>query len=409
MIRSGPLESSEKTCYTLFMSMKTEKQHDRFASFPRVLITVLSAAAIGITLLMLPFSRPREEAAVDVLFSASPLPSVTPVIAVSAVDIKLSGTPEPEVPAIDYPEGAMDLVVNGTVVCTLPSGEAAAALPEQYLSYWAALPLAEHEFLISAEIEAQINVTAPSGKGVFLSEEDALRYLIQNPSLLPVSRTLRTVEIGETVLNDQQTVSSILPPGMTVIRRLERPSYMLIYTDREYTGSTLISKVSADGFLIGSPATGRITETGEMPAPDALPSPSPAPGSLARDIPVSLSVPVKGTVTTPYGRDANGLMHYGIDYRTEAGYAVYAPGDGTVVYCGPRGNMGNVIEIRHDDSGFISRIIGLDGEIAVELFQRVKKSDRLGQVAVAPDKSKPLLRYELIRDGIPVDPLPYIK
>lgn len=391
------------------MSTGNENQNTRSASFPRVLFAILSAAAVGITLLVLPFSRSLKgsSAPQEVFSSPFPMPA-----AVSAVDITLPGTPVPapeQTPMPYYPEGAMDLVVNGAVLFTLPSGEAAVSLTEAYASYFTSLPLADNEFLIHAALEAEVSVTAPSGNGTLLSKEEALAYLIQNPSLLPFSRTVRTIEVEETALNDQQTVSETLPAGVTVIRRLERPSYQLFYTDREYQGETLLSKTVADGFLVGTAATGRITESGAEPDPSAEPSPSPAPGSLAESSGFSLSVPVKGTVSSGYGKDEKGVMRYGVDYLTEAGYAVYSPGEGTVVYCGPRGGLGNVVEIKHDESGFISRLIGLDGDIMVELYQRVKKGDRLGQVAAAPGRVRPVFRYELMLAGIPVDPLPYIK
>lgn len=397
------------------MSIFTKKTHERVSSLPRILLMILSAGALGITLLVLPFSRP--EKGVSVQTAASPSPSATPLAVTSAIEIVLPGTPvpEPAATAPAYPEGAMDLVADGAVLCTLPSGEAALSVLEEYLSYWTSLPLEENEYLVSAMIDAEVSVTAPSGKGTLLSEKDALQYLEQNPSLLPVSRTLRSLHVEETVLNDQETVSDLLPAGVTVIRRLERPSYMLFYTDREYSGSTLISKTVADGFLIGNAATGRITETGAEAAPlpeedpSSEPAATPAPGSYAGRWGITLGFPVKGTVIKGYGTDEEGRLHYGIDILTETGYAVYAPEEGIVVYCGPRGALGNVIEIKHEDTGFISRLIGLDSAVTVELYQRVKKGDRLGQAAEAPGKTRPVFRYELLQDGIPVDPLPYIK
>lgn len=389
------------------MEKSRKKPNSLFSFSPRALIFILSAAAAGLTLLVLPFSYTRNGIEQSVQATATPVP--TPTVAISSVNIVLSSTPVPKATEEAYPEDAMDLVVNGTVVCTLPSGEIAAALPEKLLKYWAEQPLGQNEYLVSAQIDAEVTVAAPSGEGTLMSGERALAYLENNPSLLPVLRVTRIVDVEETALVDSDNASSQLPPGITVIRRLERPSYMLFYTDKEYEGLTLLSRTEQDGFLIGSAASGRITETGATPDPSAPPTPTPAPGSLAAECAVPLTIPVKGTVQTRYGRDADGLMHYGIDYLTESGYAVYSPGDGTVIYCGPRGSLGNVIEILHEDTGFVSRLIGMDREMNVELWQRIKKSDRLGKVAAAPGKWKPVFRYELLKNGIPVDPLLYIK
>lgn len=387
------------------MENKSKKPHSLFLYTPRVLILILTAAAVGITLLVLPFSHPRREST----DAAVPTPISTPMAVSSSVEIVLSASPVPKAAAEVYPEGAMDLVVNGTVVCTLFSGTDADTLLARYLQYWTEQPLEKNEYLISAEITADVVLTAPAGEGILMTSDQAFDYLIKHPSLLPVIRTVRTVDVEATMLNDTASVSELLPAGVTVIRKLERPSYTLIYTEKEFKGFTLLSRTEAEGFLIGNTATGRLTETGAEPDPEAVPTPTPMPGSLSKDLPVSLSVPVKGTVKVPYGRDASGTMHYGIDYATEAGYAVYAPGDGIVIYCGPRGSLGYVIEIRHEDTDYVSRIIGMDSELNVELYQRVKKSDRLGKVAAAPGKTKPVFRYELLKDGIPIDPLPYLK
>ena len=89
--------------------------------------------------------------------------------------------------------------------------------------------------------------------------------------------------------------------------------------------------------------------------------------------------PVAGAISASFGM-TDGGMRYGTEISADSVARVMAPEGGVVIYCGTRGDMGLVIDILHDETGCLSRIIGCQRPL-VELYQRVKKGE---QVAVLP-------------------------
>ena len=79
-----------------------------------------------------------------------------------------------------------------------------------------------------------------------------------------------------------------------------------------------------------------------------------------------------------------------------------------MVYCARRGDLGLVIDILHDETGALSRIIGCDRSL-VELYQRVKKGEQVGVMPEPTDSRLVSVRYELLINGLPVDPEKYLQ
>ena len=85
---------------------------------------------------------------------------------------------------------------------------------------------------------------------------------------------------------------------------------------------------------------------------------------------------------------------------------VYAPEDGTVIFCGERPGYGTVVEIKHEN-GFVSRLSSC-ANVAVELEQHVKRGAVIGYMPAIEGRGAPILHYELLIDGIPYNPLYYL-
>ena len=100
-------------------------------------------------------------------------------------------------------------------------------------------------------------------------------------------------------------------------------------------------------------------------------------------------------------------MHYGLTYGAKASAAVTAPESGVVLFAGKRGAMGYVVDIQHDENGFVSRVWGL-GSVSVELFERVEKGHALGTAPDTGGESAPIT-YELYIDSLPVNPVWYMR
>ena len=116
--------------------------------------------------------------------------------------------------------------------------------------------------------------------------------------------------------------------------------------------------------------------------------------------------PVEGAVTGSFGLADEG-MRYGVEITGEGFARVKAPEEGVVVYCARRGDLGLVIDILHDETGALSRIIGCDKAL-VELYQRVKKGEQVGTMPEPVGSRVSSIRYELLINGVPVNPEKYL-
>ena len=97
--------------------------------------------------------------------------------------------------------------------------------------------------------------------------------------------------------------------------------------------------------------------------------------------------------------------HRGVDYAASAGTEIMATADGVVTQRGPRGALGNAVEIRHPN-GYVTRYGHLSRfKPDVTVGTRVRQGDVIGYVGATGLATAPHLHYELWRGGRPVDPL----
>lgn len=97
--------------------------------------------------------------------------------------------------------------------------------------------------------------------------------------------------------------------------------------------------------------------------------------------------------------------HRGIDYAADSGTPVMATADGVVTGRGPRGEYGNLVELRHPN-GFVTRYGHLRGFASgVRAGSRVRQGDIIGYVGMTGLATGPHLHYEMIRSGRQIDPL----
>ncbi len=99
------------------------------------------------------------------------------------------------------------------------------------------------------------------------------------------------------------------------------------------------------------------------------------------------------------------LMHEGIDLVADVGTSVYATGDGNVSYVGPRGGYGTVVEINH---GFgYTTLYGHLSKALVREGQKVKRGQVIALSGDSGLSTGPHLHYEVLKNGIHVDPTAY--
>lgn len=97
--------------------------------------------------------------------------------------------------------------------------------------------------------------------------------------------------------------------------------------------------------------------------------------------------------------------HRGVDYAADAGTPIMATSDGVVIHRGPKGGLGNAVEIRHPN-GFVTRYGHMRAFASgVHVGTRVKQSDVIGYVGMTGLATGPHLHYEMLRRGRHMDPL----
>lgn len=121
--------------------------------------------------------------------------------------------------------------------------------------------------------------------------------------------------------------------------------------------------------------------------------------------------PTKGWLTSGFGYRVSpftGLreFHKGLDIATRKGTSIIATADGIVTYAGRKGLLGNVVIIDHGH-GIVTRY----GHCLKTLKKRgdaVKRGDTIAVVGNTGRSTGPHVHYEVMLNGIPVNPSKYI-
>ncbi len=115
--------------------------------------------------------------------------------------------------------------------------------------------------------------------------------------------------------------------------------------------------------------------------------------------------PARGEVAVKFGQNDNlGNPSKGISIETRAGAQVIAPYDGQVVFAGPFRGYGLLLIIEHGE-GYHTLLAGMsriDGTVG----QHLVSGEPVG--VMGSSDNKPLLYFELRRNGQPVNPLPWL-
>ncbi len=119
--------------------------------------------------------------------------------------------------------------------------------------------------------------------------------------------------------------------------------------------------------------------------------------------------PVGGAIAAPYGWRTNPWpeFHKGVDLAADYGDQVRAAAAGTVVSAGwDPGGFGIKVDIDHGN-GYHTWYAHLS-RTAVEPGQRVTKGQPIAFVGTTGESTGPHLHYQVMYDGQPIDPAPYL-
>lgn len=151
------------------------------------------------------------------------------------------------------------------------------------------------------------------------------------------------------------------------------------------------------------PGGGSTTSTAKPPTTTAPPAPTTTmPGGPPRD---SLSWPVGGPVTSPFG-PRWGTMHRGIDIGAGEGTPIRAADDGVVFFSGEMGGYGLVVLIDH--GGGVVTLYAHMSQLGASNGQRVGRGAPIGAVGSTGHSTGPHLHFEVRIGGVAVDPMPYL-
>ena len=124
--------------------------------------------------------------------------------------------------------------------------------------------------------------------------------------------------------------------------------------------------------------------------------------------PVRLLRPVPGPIGDRFGAPrAGGRTHTGIDFPVDAGTLVGAAGVGVTEFAGwNSGGYGNLVVVRHR-LGYTTWYAHLS-TITTWVGEEVTGGTRLGYVGSTGHATGPHLHFELRKNAVPIDPMPYL-
>ena len=136
-------------------------------------------------------------------------------------------------------------------------------------------------------------------------------------------------------------------------------------------------------------------------------SASKGPAPVARG-PIRLLRPVPGPIGDRFGAPrGKRRTHTGIDFPVQAGTQVGAAGVGVTEFAGwNSGGYGNLVVVRHR-LGYTTWYAHLS-TITTWVGEQVSGNTRLGYVGATGHATGPHLHFELRRNAVPIDPVPYL-
>ncbi len=100
------------------------------------------------------------------------------------------------------------------------------------------------------------------------------------------------------------------------------------------------------------------------------------------------------------------LMHRGVDWKAPSGTPVKAAGAGVVLEAGNKGKYGKCVIIVHDE--IYQTLYAHLGAINVTLNEQVAAGQIIGKVGSTGQSVGPHLHYEILKNGVAVNPADYL-
>jgi septal ring factor EnvC (AmiA/AmiB activator) len=124
-----------------------------------------------------------------------------------------------------------------------------------------------------------------------------------------------------------------------------------------------------------------------------------------------LTAPVAGSVVRAFGADTEAGPASGVSYQAPPNARVISPCSGRVVFAGPFRSFG-LLMIVDCGGGYhfvMSGLDRLDGQVGQTLQAGEPVGVMPGWDPQSPAENRPTLYLELRKDGVPVNPAPFLR
>ncbi|MGH8959109.1 MAG: M23 family metallopeptidase, partial [Acidimicrobiia bacterium] len=128
--------------------------------------------------------------------------------------------------------------------------------------------------------------------------------------------------------------------------------------------------------------------------------------------PTGLSWPLNARVDSPFGYRVHPILgvrklHTGIDLSAASGTPIVAAATGRVILAETYGGYGRAVVIDH--GGGITTLYAHQSKMAVSVGETIDRGQVVGYVGCSGSCTGPHLHFEVRKNGVPVDPLGYLR
>ena len=121
--------------------------------------------------------------------------------------------------------------------------------------------------------------------------------------------------------------------------------------------------------------------------------------------------PVRGWLSSQFGYRTSPFtnrqtFHEGIDIAARHNTDVVATANGVVIFAGPKSGYGNLVTIDHG-YGYMTRY-GHNSTVNVKVGDKIERGQIIAKVGSTGQSTGPHVHYEVLVNGIPVNPLKFI-
>jgi len=116
--------------------------------------------------------------------------------------------------------------------------------------------------------------------------------------------------------------------------------------------------------------------------------------------------PSRGRITSRFGYRW-GRMHEGVDIAAPTGTPIYAAASGKVIYAGWKSGYGKCVILKHGDG--YHTVYGHASKIYVSIGEYVDRGQKIAAVGSTGRSTGPHLHFEVRKNGVPKNPLKYIR